>query len=164
MRKIFYIVLTLCMATSCVPFPTEWFEPKIEENDDYHNLKISAEGDRYKVPFEFMYYTTKTMWPMRTYPIRCRFIIDDIPGEIYDAASSKSPITWYHDYTSERTPGIVKAFFDVIIPANESSLDRTIAAQISIDNIAHSTYEIQGDDEHDWGEWKTVLDGIQAGR
>lgn len=162
MRKIFYIVLTLCLATSC--FPTEWFEPKFEENDDYHNLKISAEGDRYRVPFEFMYYRTKTTWPMRTYPIRCRFIIDDIPGEIYDAASSKSPITWYSDYTSERTPGIVKAFFDVIIPANESSMDRTIAAQISIDNIAHSTYEIQEDDEHDWGEWKTVLDGIQAGR
>ena len=162
MRKISYILLTLCLATSC--FPTEWFEPKFEENDDYHNLKISTDGDRYDVPFEFMYYRTKTTWPMRTYQIRSRFIIDDIPSEIYDVTANKSPIRWVHDWTYDSTRSVEKAVLFVYIPANESSMDRTIVAQISIDNIANDTYAIQEDDEHDWGEWKTVLDGIQAGR
>ena len=162
MRKILYILLTLCLATSC--FPTEWFEPKFEENDDYHNLKISADGDRYDVPFEFMYYRTKTTWPMRTYQIRSRFIIDDIPGEIYDVTANGSPIIWDWDWTSERTPGIENAVLHIYIPANESSMARTISTQISIDSIANSSFHIQDDDEHNWGEWNTVLDGIQAGR
>ena len=101
---------------------------------------------------------------MRTHQIRGRHIIDGIPGEIYDVAANGSPISWDWDWTSERTPGIEDAVLYIYIPANESSMARTISTQISIDSIANSSFQIQDDDEHNWGEWNTVLDGIQAGR
>ena len=41
------------------------------------------------------------------------------------------------------------------------SCDEALAAA---ENMPGVSDEIYGDDEHDWGEWKTVLDGIQAGR
>ena len=160
MRYFLYIALTLCLATSC--FHTEWFEPRFEENGEYHNLEIPAEGNRYNVPFKFLFHTTKTSMPMRTHQIRGRHIIDGIPGEIYDVAANGSPIRWYWDWTSERTPGIEDAVLHIYIPANESSMARTISTQISIDSIANSSFQIQDDDEHNWGEWNTVLDGIQA--
>lgn len=162
MRNILAIITILCLATAC--FPTEWFEPEFADTEVFHNLEIPAEGSNYEIPFEFLYYETRTSWPMKTYQIRVRFIFNDVPGEIYDAAANESPIYWNWDWKSDTHYGYEKAIMHVYVPANETSDARTVAAQISIDNIANRMFTIEEGEEHDWGEWITILDGIQAGQ
>ena len=94
--------------------------------------------------------------PEKTYQIRGRFLFDGIPGEIYDTAGGNS-IYWSWDMSP-------KAIMYAHIPVNESSIARSVAVQISIDSIANDDYFISEDDEHNWGEWTTILDGIQTGR
>ena len=97
----------------------------------------------------------------KTYQIRGRFLFDGIPGEIYDTAI-ENPIYWWWD--EHRESENRKAIMYAHIPVNESSIARSVAVQISIDSIANDDYSISEDDEHNWGEWTTILDGIQAGR
>ena len=83
--------------------------------------------------------------------------------QIYDTAG-ENPIQWYWDRDAQRESGMHNAIMHAHIPANESSIARSVAVQISIDSIANNDYFISEDDEHNWGEWTTILDGIQAGR
>ena len=156
MKSIFPVLLTLFLATSC--FPTEMYEPEFEYKEEFHDLAIPSDGYRYKIPFKFLFYHTRTSVPEKTFPIQARFLFDSIPGEIYDTAINNSLIHW------DKTSGRLEAIMYAQIPANESLEARYVAVQVSIDSIAHYEYIIKEDDEHNWGEWTTILDGIQAGK
>ena len=86
------------------------------------------------------------------------------PSEIYDASSYNVPIQWHWHPDFEVQNGAIKAFFVVNVPENETPESRTISAQISIDNNWNEGYHIEEEDEHDWGEWITILSGIQDGK
>ena len=74
------------------------------------------------------------------------------------------PIQWHWHPDFEVQNGAIKAFFVVNVPENETPESRTISAQISIDNKWNEGYHIEEEDEHDWGEWITILSGIQDGK
>ena len=156
-----FVCVLASMVVSC--FPTDWYEPVFEDKEEFHNLTIPSEGGHYIIPFEFKWYCTRTSRPMKTYQIRYRMIINDIAGEICDAGTpqNRGLVDWSWSYDVESTPDVQPAVFLVKIPANDTSEERKIAVQISIDNIANDSFSIEEDDEHDWGEWITILDGTQ---
>ncbi|MBR5235150.1 MAG: hypothetical protein IKV24_03015 [Bacteroidaceae bacterium] len=87
-------------------------------------------------------------------------LIDDCPSEIFDA--------YYNDVVgynlADTAAGnVLPATFVVNVPPNETSNVRSIVAQISIDRCENYSLTIEESDEHDWGEWITILDGIQEG-
>jgi hypothetical protein len=90
-------------------------------------------------------------------------VINDIASEIFDASNNKVPIKWYWHPDGEVQNGAIKAFFVVSVPENETTESRTVSAQISIDNNWNEGYHIDEEDEHDWGEWRTILSGVQEG-
>ena len=51
------------------------------------------------------------------------------------------------------------------IPYNETSNSRSIVAQISIDRCENGSpiIDLLNVDTHDWGEWITILSGVQEG-
>ena len=154
-KNILTVLLVLFLAASC---ETEYWTPEFENEETFHGLVIPNEGKTYDIPFVFSVtrHPTRTSVPEKTYQIRGRFLFDGIPGEIYDTAGGNS-IHWSWDMSP-------KAIMYAHIPVNESSIARSVAVQISIDSIANDDYFISEDDEHNWGEWTTILDGIQAGR
>ena len=160
MKNILTILLVLFLAASC---ETEYWTPEFENEETFHDLVIPNEGKTYDIPFVFSVtrHPTRTSVPQKTYQIRGRFLFDGIPGEIYDTAI-ENPIYWWWD--EHRESENRKAIMYAHIPVNESSIARSVAVQISIDSIANDDYSISEDDEHNWGEWTTILDGIQAGR
>ena len=162
MKNILTILLVLFLAASC---HTEYWTPEFENEEKFHDLVIPNEGKTYDIPFVFSVtrHPTRTSIPEKTYQIRGRYLFDGIPGEIYDTAG-ENPIQWYWDRDAQRESGMHNAIMHAHIPANESSIARSVAVQISIDSIANDDYFISEDDEHNWGEWTTILDGIQAGR
>lgn len=160
--KLATFCIALCsMLSSC--FNTEWYEPNVEIQEEYQHLTIPSNGERYDVPFEFNFTVTKTSAPMKSKAIRCRMIINDIASEICDASSKNVPIKWYWHPDHEVQNGAIKAFFVVNVPENETTESITISAQISIDNNWNDRFGIDEEDEHDWGEWITILSGIQEG-
>ena len=162
MKNILTVLLVLFLAASC---ETEYWTPEFEDKENFHNLVIPNEGKTYNIPFVFSVsgHPTRTSIPEKTYQIRGRYLFDGIPDEIYDTAG-ENPIQWYWDRDAQRESGMHNAIMHAHIPANESSIARSVAVQISIDSIANDDYFISEDDEHNWGEWTTILDGIQAGR
>lgn len=157
MKYLYPILMILFLATSC--FQDEYWTPKFEEKENLHNLDIPATGKTYDIPFVFSlsWHHTRTSVTEWTYQIRGRFLFDGQPGEIYDTAID-SPIQY------DAILGKDEAIMHAHIPANESSEARSVAVQISIDNVAHYYSTISEEDEHDWGEWTTIIDGIQAGQ
>lgn len=162
MKNILTVLLVLFLAASC---HTEYWTPEFENEEKFHDLVIPNEGKTYDIPFVFSLslHPTRTSVPTKTYQIRGRFLFDGIPGEIYDTAR-ENPIYWYRWRDEQSEPNMRKAIMYAHIPVNESSIARSVAVQISIDSIANDDYSISEDDEHNWGEWTTILDGIQAGR
>lgn len=168
MKNIIAFISILCLVTSC--FPTEWYEPEFTDKKEFHGLEIPANGNTYEVPFWFKFRVTRTSRPVREYLIRARFVIDDVPGEIYNVRGYRSPIYWHYRQIVS-APDKEDAIMYIEVPANESPTVRSVSVQVSIDNIAtygyapniHDDYKILEEDEHDWGEWITILDGMQAG-
>lgn len=159
MKKIFTILSILFLAISC---STLYWIPEFEDKEEFHYLGIPTEGKTYDIPFKFSYsyHGTRTSITEMSYQIRGRFLFDGIPGEIFDTYIKDNPIQW--NWSGRRQED--GAIMHVHIPANESSEARSVVVQISIDNIAHINDEIKEDDDHDWDEWVTILDGIQAGQ
>lgn len=149
------------MLSSC---SIEWYEPNVEIQEEYQNLTIPSNGEQYKVPFEFKFSVTKTSVPMMMKVIRGRMLINDIPSEVFDASTYKQPIDWNWDHYGKVENGALKAYFLVSVPENETSELRAISAQISIDNNWTEGFHVQEKDEHDWGEWITILSGVQEGK
>lgn len=160
---------TLCIALSSMlsSCSIEWYEPKVSYQEEFQNLTIPSVGEQYEVPFEFLFTVTtptKLSVPEMSKAIRCQMLINDVPSEVFDATSKESPINWYWHPAFEVQNGALKAFFRVSVPKNEASEPRTVSAQISIDNYWTEGYRIDEEDAHDWGEWMTILSGIQEGR
>lgn len=154
------LLLFLFLATSC--FKTEMYEPQFEDNTAFHGLKIPAEGYAYDVPFEILCTVTRTSVSSMYYQMRGRLLIDGVAGEVYDTASALDSTIWWRP-VGDSDHMKTNALMHVQIPSNESAVARTVAVQISIDEIAHYTIMISEEDEHQWGEWTTILDGTQAG-
>ena len=155
--------IALCsMLSSC--FNTEWYEPNVEIQEEYQHLTIPSNGEQYEIPFEFKFSVTRTTVPKMSKAIRCRMVINDIASEIFAASNIKVPIKWYWHPDGEVQNGAIKAFFVVSVPENETTESRTVSAQISIDNNWNEGYDIDEEDEHDWGEFITILSGVQEGK
>ncbi len=164
MKRIFTVIITLgfsFLITAC--FPDFCVEPQVEENVDFHNLTIPSDGKTYEIPFKFTQEAdrhTRLSIHIDYHQIRSRMLIDDCPSEIFDA--------YYNDVVgynlADTAEGnVLPATFVVNVPSNETSKARSIVAQISIDRCENYSLTIEESDEHDWGEWITILDGIQEG-
>ena len=164
MRRILTMVLTLgfsFLITACLP--NFCIEPQVEENVDFLNLTIPSGGETYEIPFSFTQETnrhTRLSIYIGHHQIRSRMLIDDCSSEIFDA--------YYNDVVgynlADTAEGnVFPATFVVNVPSNETSNARSIVAQISIDRCENNSLVIEESDEHDWGEWITILDGIQEG-
>ena len=91
--------------------------------------------------------------------VRSRMIIDDSISEVFDAYLND--VVGYHfDSEEEKASTLV-----VNIPHNETSNSRSIVAQISIDRCENGSpiIDLLNVDTHDWGEWITILSGVQEG-
>ena len=166
MKRGILILTVLTFSMACIScFNTEWYQPLIGEYGlEYRNLTIPSEDKVYEIPFKFNYYVTKTSVPNIIYQIRSRILINDIPGEVYDA-SGMAPVSWDWGPAGQKVEnGFIEAIFMIDVPANETADIRKICAQISIDRNPNNRFSINENVEHDWGEWITLLDGIQAGK
>ncbi len=75
-----------------------------------------------------------------------------------------SPVSWSWNHAESMDRGHAAAIFYVVVPENKSLDPRPVSAQISIDNNdVYGFAPIDETDEHDWGEWITILDGVQLG-
>ena len=169
MKQIFTPIITFVFTfiiTACIPtgwFPDWCIEPQIEENEDYHNLTIPSEGATYEIPFVSLYiknHQTKMSVMPNYHQIRSRMIIDDSISEVFDAYLND--VVGYHfDSVEEKASTLV-----VNIPHNETSNSRSIVAQISIDRCENGSpiIDLLNVDTHDWGEWITILSGVQEGK
>lgn len=163
MKHIFTSIITLGFAflfTAC--FPDWCIEPQIEENEGYHNLTIPSEGATYKIPFVSIHHKnhqTKMAIEPNYHQVRSRMIIDDSPSEVFDAYLN-DVVGYNFDSAEEKASTLV-----VNIPYNETSNSRSIVAQISIDRYENGSpiIDLLSVDKHDWGEWITILSGVQEG-
>ena len=164
MRRIFIVIVILgfsFLITACLP--DFCVEPQVEENVNFRNLTIPSGGKTYEIPFKFTHETdrhTRLSIHIDYHQIRSRMLIDDCPSEIFDA--------YYNDVVgynlADTAAGnVLPATFVVNVPPNETSNVRSIVAQISIDRCENYSLTIEESDEHDWGKWITILDGIQEG-
>ena len=169
MKQIFTPIITVVFTfiiTACIPtgwFPDWCIEPQIEENEDYHNLTIPSEGATYEIPFVSLYiknHQTKMSVMPNYHQIRSRMIIDDSISEVFDAYLN-DVVGYNFDSAEEKASTLV-----VNIPHNETSNSRSIVAQISIDRCENGSpiIDLLNVDTHDWGEWITILSGIQEGK
>ena len=168
MKQIFTPIITFVFTfiiTACIPtgwFPDWCIEPQIEENEDYHNLTIPPEGATYEIPFVSIHiknHQTKMSVMPSYHQIRSRMIIDDSISEVFDAYLND--VVGYHfDSVEEKASTLV-----VNISHNETSNSRSIVAQISIDRCENWSpmIDLHNVDTHDWGEWITILSGVQEG-
>ena len=179
MKQIFTPIITFVFTfiiTACIPtgwFPDWCIEPQIEENEDYHNLTIPSEGATYEIPFVSLYiknHQTKRSAEPNYHQIRSRMIIDDSISEVFDAYLND--VVGYHfdsvdeiDKDKNYGQNEIPSTFVVNIPSNETTNSRSVVAQISIDRCENGTAMIDAlsVDTHDWGEWITILSGVQEG-
>ena len=163
MKHIFTAIITLGCTFLFTACSHDWcIEPQIEENEGYHNLTIPSEGATYKIPFISIHHKnhqTKMAIEPNYHQVRSRMIIDDSPSEVFDAYLS-DVVGYNFDSAEEKASTLV-----VNIPYNETSNSRSIVAQISIDRYENGSpiIDLLSVDKHDWGEWITILSGVQEG-
>ena len=102
--------------------------------------------------------------------VRSRMIIDDSISEVFDAYLND--VVGYHfdsvdeiDKDKNYGQNEIPSTFVVNIPSNETTNSRSVVAQIGIDRCENGTAMIDAlsVDTHDWGEWITILSGVQEG-
>ena len=168
---VFTFIITAYIPTGC--FPDWCIEPQIEENEDYHNLTIPSDGETYEIPFVSIYiknHHTKMSVMPNYHQIRSRMIIDDSISEVFDAYLND--VVGYHfdsvdeiDKDKNYGQNEIPSTFVVNIPSNETTNSRSVVAQISIDRCENGSpmIDLLNVDTHDWGEWITILSGVQEG-
>ena len=88
---------------------------------------------------------------------RFRLNLDGVPG---DPVIAVEGVDWKETGGQSDRP----ATLYVTVPANAADKSRTVSVEISIDNNWEESRTSVEDTNPDWGAWRTIYEGVQAGK